>query len=59
MVVASLRGKALAVAMASTLAALSLDVAGGTFLGAPVLGAPVGWRAAFRMLSFKTPALIA
>ncbi len=54
MVVDSLKGKALAVAMAGTPVALSLGVPVGTFLGAAV-----GWRASFLVLSLTTLALVA
>ena len=54
MVVDRLKGKALAVAMAGTPVALSLGVPAGTFLGAVV-----GWRAAFLVLSATTLALLA
>ncbi len=54
MVVDSLKGKALALAMAGTPVALSLGVPAGTFLGAAI-----GWRAAFLVLSLTTLALIA
>ena len=54
MVVDRLKGKALAVAMAGTPVALSLGVPAGTFLGAAV-----GWRAAFLVLSISTLALVA
>ncbi len=54
MVVGRLKGKALAVAMAGTPVALSLGVPAGTFLGAAV-----GWRAAFLVLSVTTLALLA
>ncbi len=54
MVIDRLKGKALAVAMAGTPIALSLGVPAGTFLGAAV-----GWRATFLVLSFTTLALLA
>ena len=54
MVTARLQGKALAIAMAGTPVALSLGVPAGTFLGAAV-----GWRAAFLVLSATTIALVA
>ena len=54
MVVDRLKGKALAVAMAGTPVALSLGVPAGTFLGAAV-----GWRAAFLVLSASSVALVA
>ncbi len=54
MVVGPLQGRALAVAMAGTPVALSLGVPSGTFLGAVL-----GWRAAFGMMSVTTLLLIA
>ena len=54
MVADRLKGKALAVAMVGTPVALSLGVPAGTFLGAAV-----GWRAAFLVLSATTVALVA
>ena len=54
MVVDRLKGKALAVAMAGTPVALALGVPAGTFLGAAM-----GWRAAFLVLSATTVALFA
>lgn len=54
MVGARLQGKALAIAMAGTPVALSLGVPAGSFLGAAV-----GWRAAFLVLSATTLALVA
>ena len=54
MVVGPLQGRALAVAMAGTPVALSLGVPSGTFLGAVL-----GWRAAFGMMSATTLLLIA
>lgn len=54
MVVDRLKGKALALAMAGTPVALSLGVPAGTFLGAAV-----GWRAAFLVLSATTLVLVA
>ena len=54
MVLEHLKGRAIAVAMAGTPLALSLGVPAGTFLGALI-----GWRACFGLMSILTVVLIA